>query len=132
MTPGPLPSARRFRLISFPVSRRRSAVNSIIAIFSLLLDEQRAYRILEVDPLDGLAQQGRHRKDADLLAGRLGAQRDRVGHHEVLDLRFLEPLDGGTRQDGVGGAGGGRVGPAPPPCPPCRRAGSPSFPRPRR
>ncbi len=76
MTPGIFPSARRFRLISFPVSWRRSAVNSIIAIFSLLLYEQRADRILEMDPLDGLAQQGRHREDVKLLARRLVTQRE--------------------------------------------------------
>src|SRR5659263_86160 len=105
MTPGIFPSTRRFRLISFPVYWRRSAVNSVIAIFSLLLYEQRADRILEMDPLDGLAQQGRDRKDVKLPARRLGTQGNRVGHHEFLDLRFLEPLDGRARQDRVGGAG---------------------------
>src|SRR4030065_1049913 len=97
MTPGILPSARRFRLLSFPVYRRRSAVNSIIAIFSLLLYEQRADRILEMDPLDGLAQQGRDREDVELPARRLGAQGNRGGQHEFLYLRFLEALDGRAR-----------------------------------
>src|SRR3990172_5789373 len=105
MTPGIFPSMRRFGLISFPVYTRRSAVNSIIAIFSLLLYEQRADRILEMNPLDGLAQQGRDREDVKLPARRLGAQGNRVGYHELLDLRFLEPLDGLARQDRVGGAG---------------------------
>src|SRR5660397_77048 len=111
MTPGIFPSTRRFRLISFPVYWRRSADNSVIAIFSLLLYEQRADRILEMDPLDGLAQQGRDREDVKLLARRLGARGNRVGHHEFLDLRFLEPLDGGARQDRVGGAGVGVLRP---------------------
>ena len=58
-----------------------------------------------MDPLDGLAQQGRDREDVKLLARRLGTQGNRVGHHEFLDLRFLEPADGRARQDRVGGAG---------------------------
>src|SRR3970282_665116 len=89
MTPGIFPSTRRFRLISFPVYWRRSAVHSIIAIFSLLLYEQRADRILEMDPLDGLAQQGRNREDVKLPARRLGPQGDRVVF-PLLRLYVLE------------------------------------------
>jgi len=58
-----------------------------------------------MDPLDGLAQQGRDREDVNLFARRLGAEGDRIGHREFLDLRFLEPLDGRARQDRVGGGG---------------------------
>src|SRR5512139_2959334 len=97
MTPGTFPPARRFRLISFPPSRRRTAARSIMAIsILLLLYEQGTYRILEVDPLDRFTQQGGHGEDPDLPALRLRPQRDGVRYDEFLDLRLLQPLDGGA------------------------------------
>src|SRR5512146_684940 len=111
MTPGTFPWNRRFRFFSLPVLTRRAAASSIMAISSLLLNEQRAYGILEVDSLDGFPEESRHRQDPKLPARRLGSQRNRVRDHQLLDRGLLEPLDRRPREHPVRGRGEHPLGP---------------------
>src|SRR6266850_1020833 len=83
--------ARRSRLaISLPVPSRRLIVSSAVAIVRLPLDaldshEQRRNRFNVVNAADRLAQQGRDAQHRDPRRALLARDRDRVGHHDLLE-----------------------------------------------
>ena len=86
--------ARRVEKRSAPVATRSRTVtysmNSELTEFSF------------ADPQHRLGEQPRHREHADLLARlRVGAQRDGVGHHQLVERRLLDPLHRRAREHRV-------------------------------
>src|SRR5438874_13632143 len=70
------------------------------------LDEERRERVSRVDAADGLAEDAADGELRDLLAVASRAREgNRVGHHQLLDDRFVEALDGWTAQHGMNGVG---------------------------
>src|SRR5262249_37414671 len=64
--------------------------------------EKRAERVRAVDTRDGLAEQPVHGEHPDLPALLRGLrQRHGVGEDDLLQLRVLDPGDGGAGEDGV-------------------------------
>src|SRR5262249_53368727 len=69
------------------------------------LFKQLAHRLIEVNPLDRIRQQRRHRQHLDIRQVLFGRQGDTVGDDDLLDGGVAEAFDGGAAQDAVGGAG---------------------------
>src|ERR1700716_1628347 len=63
--------------------------------------EQLADGAILVDAADALCQQRRHRQDVQLLVGFV--DRDRVGHHDLVDGGLGEAFDRPVGEDAVGG-----------------------------
>ncbi len=96
-----------FMVTPVRTKRRRIATNYAVTVMFLLpgsrrgkrneklIDVERADALLIPDAAHRLRQQSRHAQLADLLAApRIRAQRNRVRHHQLIQLRLRDAVDG--------------------------------------
>src|SRR5690606_37817685 len=78
----------------------RSKKRCLTPFFLRLVEIERAHRLPARDPPDRLGAQLRDAELADLRTrSRLLAERDRVGHDDLVEDRVPDAADGGARQD---------------------------------
>ena len=100
-TAGTKPCFRRRREAFVPSPWRFSLLTTMFILFSL--SEEGAHRAPLVDPPDGLSEELGDGKDGEFAGGGgLFRQRYRIGHEDAFQLRFLDPVEGRARQDGMG------------------------------
>src|ERR1051326_3142375 len=106
--PGTRPLRRSRRLAPVPwLSRLRAEISIAMGLLlKSLFDEKRAHRFLGVDAQDRLGDEAGDRQRADLLAGaRVLAERNGVGHHQLVEVGALDLVDGAAGEHRVRAVG---------------------------